>query len=148
MTTWSCSTASTETGIPLRPAASSLAETPSTTKLLEKLRWLATERPLPGTAEVSAKSWVLAVFVGETPGTRRARSRKLRPFIGSDRVSALETVPASWLRAASRTTASLSTVTLSARATSRVTGTWNAAPAFTVIARAAGRKPGLSIVSS
>jgi hypothetical protein len=27
-------------------------------KLLEKFRWLLTEKPWPGTAEVSAKSWL------------------------------------------------------------------------------------------
>ena len=48
-----------------------MADTPSTMKLLEKLRWLPTEMPLPGTAEVSAKSCVLATLVGETPGTSR-----------------------------------------------------------------------------
>ncbi len=51
-------------------------------KLFEKLRWLPIDRPCPGTADVSAKSCVLPMFVGDTPGTSRARSRKLRPFIG------------------------------------------------------------------
>ena len=51
-------------------------------KLLEKLRWLPTERLTPGTADVSGKSCVLATLVGETPGTSSARSRKLRPFSG------------------------------------------------------------------
>jgi len=51
-------------------------------KLFEKFRWLPTEMPWPGTAEVSANSWLLAVFVGETPGIRSAKSRKLRPFSG------------------------------------------------------------------
>ena len=51
-------------------------------KLLEKLRWLPTEMPWPGTADVSAKSWLAAVLVGETPGISRATSRKLRPFRG------------------------------------------------------------------
>lgn len=65
-----------------RPAASSLSESPSTMKLFEKLRWLPMEMPCPGTAEVSAKSWLAAVLVGETPGITRAASRKLRPFKG------------------------------------------------------------------
>jgi hypothetical protein len=52
-------------------------------KLFERLRWLATEIPWPGTADVSGNSWVLPMFVGDTPGTSSARSRKLRPFIGS-----------------------------------------------------------------
>ena len=34
--------------MPLKPAASSLADTPSTMKLLERLRWLAIEMPWPG----------------------------------------------------------------------------------------------------
>ena len=50
---------------------------------------------------VSAKSWVLFVLVGETPGTSSARSRKLRPFIGRFCTSACGMVPAIWLRAAS-----------------------------------------------
>ena len=98
--------------MPLSPAASSLADRPSTMKLLEKLRWLPTEMPWPGTADVSAKSWVLAVLVGETPGTSSARSRKLRPFSGSVLTSVCDTVPAIWLRAASSTAASPVTVTL------------------------------------
>ena len=40
-------------------------------KLFERLRWLAIERPCPGTAEVSAKSCVLLVLVGETPGNEQ-----------------------------------------------------------------------------
>ena len=56
-------------------------------KLLEKLRWLPTEMPWPGTAEVSAKSWLLPVLVGETPGISSARSRKLRPLSGRLRAS-------------------------------------------------------------
>ena len=51
-------------------------------KLLEKLRWLPTESPAPGTADVSANSCVLPMLVGDTPGTSSARSRKLRPFSG------------------------------------------------------------------
>ena len=81
-------------------------------KLLEKLRWLPTERPPPGTADVSAKSCVLATLVGDTPGTSSARSRKLRPFIGRFLTSVCETVPAIWLRAASSTAACPVTVTL------------------------------------
>ena len=71
-----CSMASTPNVIPLSPATSSLAETPSTMKLLERLRWLAIlNRPCPGTAEVSAKSCVLFAFVGDTPGTSMPRPR-------------------------------------------------------------------------
>ena len=95
--------ASTPNVMPLSPAASSLADTPSTMKLLERLRWLAIESPWPGTAEVSAKSCVLFVLVGDTPGTSSARSRKLRPFIGRFWTSACGTVPAIWLRAVSST---------------------------------------------
>ena len=101
--------------MPLSPAASSLAERPSTMKLLEKLRWLPTEMPWPGTAEVSAKSWLLAVLVGETPGTSSARSRKLRPLSGSVRTSVCETVPAIWVRAVSSSSASAVTVTFALR---------------------------------
>ena len=74
-------------------------------KLLEKLRWLPTEMPWPGTADVSANSCVLPTLVGDTPGTSSARSRKLRPFIGRFLTSACEIVPAIWLRAASSTVA-------------------------------------------
>ena len=65
-----------------------------------------------GTAEVSAKSCVLATLVGDTPGTSSARSRKLRPFIGRLRTSVCETVPAIWLRAASSTVRLPLTVTV------------------------------------
>ena len=88
-------------------------------KLLERLRWLPTDRPPPGTAEVSAKSCVLATLVGDTPGTSSARSRKLRPFIGRFRTSACDTVPAIWLRAASSTVASALTVTLASSVPTR-----------------------------
>ena len=39
--------------MPVSPAASSLAESPSTIKLFEKFRWLLSEIPCPGTALVS-----------------------------------------------------------------------------------------------
>src|SRR5205807_1188848 len=117
-------------------AASSLAETPSTMKLLEKFRWLLVEIPCPGTAEVSAKSCVLAVLVGDTPGTRRAKSRKLRPFKGRLRTSVCEIVPAIWLRAASSTAASLLTVTLAEAApTASSIGSSDAAPSVSVTGR-------------
>ena len=77
-----------------------------TTKLFEKFRWLPMEMPWPGAADVSAKSWVLAVLAGETPGTSSARSRKLRAFRGRSWISLSETVPAISLRAASSTGAS------------------------------------------
>ena len=51
--------------MPLKPAASSLADSPSTTKLFERLRWLPTESVMPGTAEVSGNSCVLAMLVGD-----------------------------------------------------------------------------------
>ena len=98
--------------MPLNPAASSLADRPSTTKLLERLRWLPTEMLMPGTADVSGNSCVLAMFVGETPGTSNASSRKLRPFIGSALTSASGTVAAIWLRAPSRTGVSAETLTV------------------------------------
>ena len=80
-------------------------------KLFEKLRWLPTEMPTPATADVSAKSWVLPTFGGDTPGTSSARSRKLRPFSGRCSTSRCEIVPAIWLRAASRTITGALTVT-------------------------------------
>ena len=80
-------------------------------KLLDRLRWLPTEMPGPGTAEVSGKSCVPPTLVGETPGTRSARSRKLRPFRGRFWTSVCDTVAAIWLRAASSTVASPVTVT-------------------------------------
>ena len=39
--------------------------------------------------------------MGDTPGTSSARSRKFRPFSGSDSHFLLRIVPAIWLRAAS-----------------------------------------------
>src|SRR5262245_59595453 len=81
-------------------------------KLFEKFRWLPIDRPAPGTADVSGNSCVLATFVGDTPGTSNARSRKFRPFSGRLLTSACETVAAIWLRAASRIVASADTVTL------------------------------------
>ena len=67
---------------------------------------------MPGTADVSGNSCVLAMLVGDTPGTSSARSRKLRPFIGSAATSVSGTVEAIWLRAASRTGASAETSTV------------------------------------
>ena len=98
--------------MPLNPAASSLAERPSTTKLFERLRWLPTEMVMPGTAEVSGNSCVLAMLAGATPGTSSATSRKLRPFIGSAATSVSDTVAAIWLRAASSTGVSAETSTV------------------------------------
>ena len=63
-------------------------------KLWEKLRWLPMEMPTPGTADVSANNCVELMFGGDTPGTRKARSRKLRPFIGRFATSACVMVPA------------------------------------------------------
>ncbi len=142
MTTWNCSTAATDSGVPLSPAASSLADTPSTMKLFEKLRWLPTEMPLPGTAEVSAKSWVLATLVGDTPGTSNARSRKLRPFRGRPLASVEETVPAIWLRAVSSAGASPETSMFSSiPPTSSAIGNWKAEPTFMVSERVTVLKP-------
>ena len=119
--------------MPLSPAASSLADRPSTMKLFEKFRWLPMEIPCPGTADVSANNCVLPVLVGDTPGTSSARSRKFRPFSGTVCTSACETVPAIWLRAASSTVASAETVTLvSMPATESLTGSSNADPTVTV----------------
>ena len=56
------------------------------------------EMPCPGAAEVSGNSWVLAVLVGETPGTSSARSRKFLPFMGRLEISAWDTVPEIWVR--------------------------------------------------
>jgi hypothetical protein len=68
---------------------------------------------------------VLAVLVGDTPGTRSARSRKWRPFRGKPITSVTEIVPAIWLRAVSIVAASPVTVTLSSRPpTSRRIGSW------------------------
>ena len=112
-------------------------------KLFDRLRWLATDRLTPGTAEVSGKSCALPTFVGETPGTSSASSRKFRPFIGRLLASGSDTVPTIWLRAASRTVASAVIVTLASRpATSSETGSSNAAPAVSVSVRRACRKPG------
>lgn len=69
--------------MPLNPAASSLAESPSTTTLLEKLRWLPTDKPTPGTADVSANSCVLLMLGGATDGASSATSRRLRPLSGN-----------------------------------------------------------------
>ncbi len=135
--------------MPLSPAASSLAESPSTMKLLEKFRWLLTERPCPGTAEVSAKSWFDAVFVGETPGINKARSRKFRPLSGRLRTSVCGTVPAIWLRADSITGASETTVTLVAcEPTGSENGRSNAAPTVSVTARMTSVNPCLPAVIS
>ena len=118
-------------------------------KLLEKLRWLPTDRPPPGTADVSAKSCVLPTLVGDTPGTSSARSRKLRPFIGRFLTSACETVPAIWLRAASSTVASPVTVTLVSTApTVSDTGSSNAAPTVSVSVRVASANPACRTVIS
>ena len=102
-------------------------------KLFERLRWLPTDRPPPGTADVSANSCVLPTLVGDTPGTSSARSRKLRPFIGRLCTSACEIVPAIWLRAASSTVASPVTVTLRVEpATASVIGSSKADPIVSV----------------
>jgi hypothetical protein len=111
-------------------------------KLFDMLRWLPTDSPCPGTADVSANSCVLAVLVGDTPGTSRARSRKLRPLSGRLRTSACEIVPAIWLRAASSTGASAVTVIAASRLTDEsCSGSSNAEPSVTVSARTASAKP-------
>ena len=116
--------------MPLSPAASSLADRPSTMKLFERLRWLPIDRLTPGTAEVSGKSCVLATLVGDTPG-RAARARgSCGRSSGQRRLPPPETVAAIWLRAASSTVASPVTVTLvSIAPTPSVSGSSNAAPA-------------------
>ncbi len=134
--------ASTPYGMPLSPAASSFADSPSTMKLFEKLRWLPIDSPPPGTADVSAKSCVLATLAGDTPGTSSARSRKLRPFIGSARTSVSDSVAAIWLRAVSSTAASAVTTTLaSSPATASTSGTSNAEPTVSVSRRDASLNP-------
>ena len=118
-------------------------------KLLERLRWLAIDSPCPGTAEVSAKSCVLLVFVGDTPGTSSARSRKLRPFIGRFWTSVWRTVPAIWLRAVSSTWLSATTVTaVSIPAISRVIEISNADPALNTKVRAFSLNPWSVALSS
>ena len=128
--------------MPLRPAASSFAESPSTKKLIERLRWLPTERPTPGTADVSAKSCVLLMLGVATPGARSAMSRNCRPLSGSALISRSDTVAAIWLRADSSTGVSAVTLTVEATpATSRVSGKSNAAPSVRVRRRRASAKP-------
>ena len=118
-------------------------------KLLERFRWLAIESPCPGTAEVSAKSCVLFVFAGDTPGTSSARSRKLRPFIGRFWTSACGTVPAIWLRAVSSTWLSATTVTVvSMPATSRVIEMSTPEPALKTNVRALSLNPWSSALNS
>jgi hypothetical protein len=111
-------------------------------KLLERLRWLPTDTLMPGTADVSGKSWVLPMLVGETPGIRSASSRKLRPLSGRLRISVCETVPAIWLLAASSTAASALTVTLASMPpTVSVTGSSNAEPTVSVSTRVTSLNP-------
>ncbi len=118
-------------------------------KPFERLRWLATEMPWPGTADVSANNCVLLVLVGETPGTSSARSRKFRPFIGRLWTSAWGMVPTIWLRAVSRASVSAATVTdVSRPATSRVMATSNADPALNASVRVESLKPGSCALSS
>src|SRR5215469_6495472 len=112
-------------------------------KLLEKLRWLLTEIPWPGTAEVSAKSCVLAVLVGETPGTSNARSRKLRPSKERFWTSLAEMVCAIWLRFSSSAGDVLVTLTVvSVPATDNVIGKWKSAPTVRTTAFFDSEKPG------
>ena len=119
-------------------------------KLFERLRWLPTDSPTPGTADVSGKSCVPPpTLVGDTPGMSSARSRKLRPFIGSAATSFCDTVPAIWLRAASSTVESaVTTTSVSRRATVSVIGRSKAAPTVSVSRRVAGARPFARTVSS
>ena len=55
------------------------------------------EMPCPGTADVSAKSWVLPMLVGETPGIISARSRKFRPFSGNPSMRGADRTPSTAL---------------------------------------------------
>ena len=75
---------------PLSAAASSLADRPSD-EIVRRLRWLPTDRPPPGTADVSAKPVGCWRWSAATPGTSSARSRKLRPFTGGSLTSACDT---------------------------------------------------------
>ena len=118
-------------------------------KLLEKLRWLPIETPWPGTADVSANSWVLAVLVGDTPGTSSARSRNCRPFIGSVWISSCDTVTAIWLRAASTIVASPVTVTSASKFPSvSITEMSNAEPTVSVRVRVGAENPCRCTVTS
>ncbi len=110
-------------------------------KLLEKLRWLPTDRPGPGTADVSANSCVLATFVGDTPGTTSAMSRKFRPFNGRFLISACETVPAICVRAVSSTGLALTSTLVSMPATASVNGRSNADPTASVTCPVASVNP-------
>ncbi len=111
-------------------------------KLFEKLRWLPTESPTPGTADVSANSCVPPTFGGATPGTRSATSRKLRPLRGIVPISAWKTVLAIWLRPASSTVAWAATSTVASTVLSdRDMGSSYAEPSVSVRRRAASAKP-------
>ena len=126
-----------------------MADSPSTMKLFDRLRWLPTDSPTPGTAEVSAKSCVLLMLGGATPGASSAMSRKLRPFSGSCSTSAAVTVAAIWLRADSSTGASACTVTLVATpSTASTNGISNAAPTDSAIRRCASLNPASCTISS
>ena len=112
------------------------------------LRWLLTDSPTPGTADVSGNICVAGTLAGDTPGTSRATSRKLRPFRGRLPSSCSGIVPAIWLRAASRTVVSAVTTTpASTPASSSEIGSSKAAPAESVNAWVTSRKPGWRTVT-
>jgi len=85
---------------PLKPAASSLAERPSTMKLFEKLRWLPTEIPWPA-QRGPRKELIVAVLVGE-PRHEQCDIKEAAPVQGEGVDFACQTVPATWVRAALR----------------------------------------------
>ena len=126
-----------------------MADSPSTMKLFDRLRWLPTDRPTPGTAEVSAKSCVLLMLGGATLGASSATSRKLRPLSGRLSTSATATVVAIWLRADSSSGASPWTVTLASMpSTVRTNGISNADPTDSAIRRCASVNPAICTISS
>ncbi len=127
--------------VPASSAASSFAERPSTMKELARFRWEETEMPVPGTAEVSAKRWLAPVFVRDTPGTSRARSRKFRPFSGRSWTSSGETAEATCVRTVSTTSASAMTEIASSKAGFRATGTSSAVPTVSRSRRCHGAEP-------
>ena len=73
--TWNSRMTSWPKKVPASPAASSLADKPSTTNVLFRFRWPLIEMPVPGTADVSANRSVLRWTVRDTPGASSARSR-------------------------------------------------------------------------
>jgi len=98
-------------------------------KLFEKFRWLPTEMPCPGTAEVSGEELIAGRIGGGHSGNEQMRGQEIRPFRGSERTRLAARYPQSGWRAVSRTVVSPVTVTLlSADATVSEIGSSNATP--------------------